>query len=144
MSNKPKKTAPLERPSGTFEEAFRDGVGGCAMDCYCGRLCFDGVNSYDWELDELEGYREEAAKHPDKYAELPYSVDALTVDGKTFVMGCPCNGARRYEDWIRNHAEKLARFLVGIRQERLDRAEALAVADKLAHFPPDPDVGAIL
>lgn len=134
-----KKDTPAYEPcSQNFEEAFRDGFGGCRRTCACGRECFDGANSYDWSPGELEGLRENARLHPDKYLELPYCCSDLTVNNKTFVMGCYCNGARPYEDWIRGHAEKLAAFLVSVRQERLDHAHALQVADALENFPKEP------
>lgn len=126
---------PPQTCSDAFEEAFADGVGGCRHTCECGRECFDDANSYDWQEGEIEELRKNAIAHPDKYVNLPYSCSLLTVSGRTFVLGCPCNGARPYEDWIRRHAEKLAAFLVKIRQERLDYAEALKVADTLANFP---------
>ena len=128
-----------EKPSEIFEEAFRGGFGGCSMVCECGRVCFDYYNHYDWNQGELEELQKKAADNPKKYVPLDYSCCALCIDGKTFVMGCPCNGARKYEDWIRRHAERLAEFLVGIRKERLDRAEALKLADALENFPTDPD-----
>lgn len=109
------------------------------MECDCGRTLFDNSHQYDWEEGELERLEALAESDPEHYAVLDFGCSSVVIDGRTFVMGCPCNGLRAYENFIRNHAEQLAKFLVHLRQERLDYAEALKLADKLANFPPQPD-----
>lgn len=125
----PKK---LEPCTPEFEDAFRDGFGGCRMTCDCGRECFDVANTYDWGEGELEGLKVRADKEPDKYVPLDYSCSGLTVNGKTFVLGCPCNGARRYQDWIDQHDVKLARYLNARCRLLTEQAEALRVFAVLA------------
>lgn len=127
-------------PSEDFEECFISS-GGCCSECDCGRVLFDGHNSYDWEEGELERLQKSAKAHPDKYIELPYAASRLHLGGREFVPGCPCNGARPYEDFIRDNAERIVQFLNKIYQERKQRAVALELAEKLAaDFPPDPDL----
>ncbi len=122
-----------------FEDSFRAGFGGCVMDCHCGRTCFDdSSNSYDWDSGELETLRLRSDQEPDKCVALAHACSALTIDGKTFVLGCPCGGPVAYEKFLRNHAEQIAKFLVAVRKERLEYAEALKMADLLANFPPEP------
>lgn len=130
--SKPKNPEPCSR---AFEDAFHDGVSGCVRTCACGRTCYDTANSYDWEEGELEKLQQDKNAVP-----LDYACSTMTIDGREYVMGCPCNGARKYEDWLRHYAEKIAAFLVKVREERLAHAEALKVADTLANFPRDPAI----
>jgi hypothetical protein len=126
-----KRPDPAERPSREFEEAFVDS-GGCVCHCDCGRIHFDSVNHYDWNDGELEGLKKKAAQHPDKYLESSGSVEAMHIAGAEFVVGCPCNRARRYEDFIINHACSIARFLSARAKNLMREAEAASMSAMLA------------
>ena len=122
----------FEETSPEFEEAFRDGYGGCRRTCDCGRELFDIANSYDWEEGELENLTKLATEKPEEYVALEYSCSTLTVNGRTFVLGCPCNGARPYEDWINRHDRQLAAYLNKRSKLLEEEAKALKVAGVLA------------
>lgn len=94
-----------------FERAFASGSGGCVRDCDCGRTNYDFANRWDWEDGELEGLIEKAKAEPDRYIGHDCSVSTMDVSGKEIVMGCPCNSARRFEDWIIAHGEQIAEYL---------------------------------
>lgn len=118
-------------PSDEFEDAFSSRVSGCVRECFCGRTCFDTYNENDWEEGEKEALIANEAKDPDHYHGLGYSVQTMNIDGKEFVMGCPCNGARPYEDWVRRHAPQLAKYLNALSAEYERKMEACKVAKVL-------------
>lgn len=124
---KDKSPKQYEPCSPEFEMGFSDGFGGCRQTCHCGRECFDRCNSYDWEEGELENLEKLSKTDPEHYIGLDYCCSLLTVDGKTFVLGCPCNGARPYEDWIQRHEVKLAKYLNRRSELLAQQAEALKV-----------------
>lgn len=64
---------------------------------------------------------------PDKYVSLPYSVGTMTIDGREWVMGCPCNGARRFQNVIDNHASQIAHYLNKTSEELRNKSEAIKV-----------------
>jgi hypothetical protein len=97
--------------SQSFERAFSSGSGGCVRDCDCGRTNYDYANSWDWDDGELEALIENAKAEPDRYIGHDHSVSTMDVSGKEIVMGCPCNSARRFEDWIILHAAQIAEYL---------------------------------
>ena len=96
----------FEPPSDMFMEAVTD-AGSISINCeLCGRThfatCDDNV---DFDEGELESLRAKAAENPDKYME-DATVSMISwgyIDNQQVVHGCPCNIARRYEDWIWQH-----------------------------------------
>jgi len=116
-----------DAPSREFEDAFSDHCGSCVQDCACGRTCFDVVNTYDWEAGELDRLEEARVRDPGRYVALEYACCGLTVNGKTFIMGCPCNGGEPYERFLVNHAEQIAKFL----NKRAELLKAHATASEV-------------
>jgi hypothetical protein len=123
---------PTEPVSDEFEAAFSDRSSGCMMDCNCGRTCFDVHNQWDWHTGELERLKVAAEKQPLLYQPLAHGCTGFTIDGRTFVMGCPCNGARKYEDWIIRHERQLAHYLNFRSSLLIGQGEAIKVAGILA------------
>lgn len=97
-------------------EDFIDAVchSACAVvDCgFCGRMHFASSANFDFEEGELEGLLENAEKYPDKYinhGNVPVSNGY--IGGVSFVADCPCNEARKYEDFIWNSRYIIERYL---------------------------------
>jgi hypothetical protein len=105
-------TKPLPpAPSEHMENAFRCG-GGIRFTCHCGRTHFeDRECAGDWDNSELEGLREAFHRDPDKTIACAYSVTYATINGREYVLGCPCNGLRVYEDFLWNHRRGIAEYL---------------------------------
>jgi hypothetical protein len=119
-----------------FERAFSSGTVGPVRDCDCGRTCWDGENDdYDWDAGEREHLEAETLAHPEKFVRLPYGVGTTDVDGRSFVAGCPCNGAGPYERWIIRHAVAIADFLNA--RARLLAKEAAATTVDSPNTPDD-------
>lgn len=123
----------LRPPSEYFERALTTG-GSIVMDCdFCGRTHFeDSEGAGDWDDGELEGLRAKAIAQPDKYHGCNYSVCGGDVNGKRFVIDCPCNGVRPFEDFIWSHGEMIARYL---HDRSLAEKNAAALAHKLLGEP---------
>jgi hypothetical protein len=68
-----------------FKEACRTTLSSCRDTCACGRVFFDGVNSWDWDEDELEKLQEDPSA-----TQLNYTVDMLDVEGTHYVRDCDC------------------------------------------------------
>lgn len=113
-------------PSKEFEDSIRH-AGSLVTTCeFCGRTYFCTWEHGDYEKGELEELRTLAKKEPNKYIEIT-DANAQSwgyIDGKQFVIGCPCNSARKYEDWILEHRYLIADYFK-------DRAERLK--KKLEH-----------
>lgn len=125
-TEKPKVFSPKE-PDEDFEKAFSTNSSGCRSRCACGRECFDLENSWDWEEGELESLTRLAAEQPDRYVALPYSCSRAIINGKEFVLGCPCNGLRSYQDFIDAHAEQIAEYLNARAARLAEHAEKMKV-----------------
>ena len=117
-----KKSKPLKPPSKEFVDAIRH-AGSLVITCeFCDRTYFCTWGNGDYEEGELEELREQAKKEPDKYIEVTDD-DAASwgyIDGRQFVVGCPCNSARKYEDWILSHRYGIAAYFKN-RAQRLKR-----------------------
>jgi hypothetical protein len=101
-----------EQCSELFERVFSSGGGGIVRTCACGRIHYDvSFSGADWEEGELEDLQRRHAENPDKYVECDYTVTTMSVAGEEIVMGCECNTARRYENFIIMHAGLLAIYL---------------------------------
>ena len=82
------------------------GSGGCRRNCSCGITTYNPDGTWDWEEGELEALRK------DKNAiEVDYSVPSVEIDGKEFVVGCPCNGLYKYEGFIWANRELIVQYL---------------------------------
>lgn len=110
-----------EEPSELFVRAIIGG-GSPAADCeFCGRTHFD-INGQFMEKGELDSYRAKAQEKPDQYIPCDGGVSHGCIDGRSFVWGCPCNAATRYERFIWNHRWLIASYLSARAKEEMERA----------------------
>lgn len=106
---KPVSTQPVplkESPSEEFERAF-SGSGSCRVECgFCGREEYNSNGGWDWEDGELE-----ALEADPNATDVDYTPTYGYLNGKVYLHGCPCNQARRYEDFIWSHRHGIADYL---------------------------------
>jgi hypothetical protein len=126
------------KPSEMFVEALKGG-GSSSIYCACGRMHYAPSNLYDSDDEDdytnmLNDALAEQKKDPDGVV-INYEDDFIyckDIDGNTFVVDCPCNGLRKYEDFIWNNRDSIRDYLkVRIAQEAL-WAEQEVVKNKLA------------
>lgn len=103
-------------PSDMFVNALSGfGVGSAVIECgFCGRehLCPDSHYENDndnWKENCEESYKE----NPDNVV-LHYDTDSISaqeINGTMFVIGCPCNGLYRYEQFIWEERDTIRNYL---------------------------------
>jgi len=112
-------------PSELFERVIIN-AGSLVIDCeLCGRTHFATMESGIYGEGELEELLEKAKNNPEKYIQDP-SYDMIswgTIDGKQAVIGCPCNGLRKYEDFIWHNRTVILEYLERRTAETLKRAK---------------------
>lgn len=115
-------------PSDLFINCFDEHCGSAEETCECGRHHYDTCNSYDhdWntKLQQLELYRSQC---PDQYIPHHCSIGRYEVDGRYYVMDCPCNAGYPYEQFIIQHAEKIAAYLNERAKKLREKAEKIEV-----------------
>ncbi len=113
-----------------FEEVFHSNTSGSVRTCKCGRTYFDGdLNDYDWEKGELEDLLEKALMFPTKFYEKEHSIQTMTIGVHEFVIGCECNGAQVYEDFINQNDKKIAEYLNKKAERLKNKAADIEVKD---------------
>jgi hypothetical protein len=101
----------MKEPSEDFYQAFHSNHGSIIMDCPCGRVHFNYMDSHCFEPGELEALEEKQKNNPDKYIGCDYTVTSYMIGKTEFVMGCPCNFGRQFEDFINQNDWRIARYL---------------------------------
>jgi len=98
----------LSPVSREFEDAFKDGHGGCRRTCECGRIFYNSTGGWDFEPGELEELKE----HP-LAEDVEWTVETLTILGKEYVLGChKCmDKIRQYEQFIWAYRDPIAKYL---------------------------------
>ena len=126
------------KPSEMFIDSLQ-GVGASEIYCNCGRTHYAPSNLYD-SADEddypnmLNAALEEQKKDPEGVI-INYEDDVIyakDIDGKTFVVDCPCNGLRKYEDWISANRNPIRNYLKVRVDQELQWAEQEMTLNKLA------------
>ena len=121
-----------------FVDSLKGG-GASSIYCNCGRMHYAPSNLYDSDdeddyTDMLNDALAEQKKNPDGVV-INYEDDfvfAKDIDGKTFVVDCPCNGLTKYENFIWDNRNAIREYLkVRVAQEAL-WAEQEVVKNKLA------------
>ena len=121
-----------------FVDALKGG-GSSSIYCNCGRMHYAPSNLYDSDDEDdytnmLNDALAEQKKNPDGVV-INYEDDFIyckDIDGKTFVVDCPCNGLTKYENFIWSNRDSIRNYLkVRIAQEAL-WAEQEVVKNKLA------------
>lgn len=101
-------------------------AGSIAITCeLCDRTHFASGEPAFFDKGELAELRAKAEKEPEKYLEDAGS-DSLSwgrIDGKQAVIGCPCNGLRRYEDFIWQNRHVIAKYLAARAKDQLAQAQ---------------------
>lgn len=115
-------------PSIEFMNAFTCCGTPVATCGFCGRTIFG--SGRDMDEGEIETLRLSAKTDPDRYVEDSQS-DSIAVgeiNGVLLVWGCPCNKARKYEDFIWSHRLTILDYLKRRTASDLERAQQTADA----------------
>lgn len=97
-----------------FVDAFCHS-GSCMGTCDCGVFYYDSDGQWDFGEGELERHQADP-----KAVDSP--VHQIEVGGRTFVVGCPCNGAGQYETFIWGHRFDIASYLNARSQQEAKNA----------------------
>ncbi len=117
-------------PSDLFMKTFcGSGIGTPQAECSCGRINYAGSSEF-MEEGELDSLRERTRKNPNRFIghENYEAISVRTLAGRNFVLGCPCNGLKTYEDFLLTHPSEIARYFEEHSKEQLRRVEEL-IAD---------------
>lgn len=106
-------TPPPQPPSDLFVKLICSGGAGAQVCEFCGREYLCSTDTAYWDQETLKDWRAKAEKEPDRYIEDQQysSIEYGELDGRLFVLGCDCNSARRYEDFIWGHRELISKYL---------------------------------
>ena len=126
------------KPSEFFIDALNGG-GSSSVYCACGRQHYAPENllassDEDDYKSMLEDVTEEKRKDPDGvviHTDTDF-VYAKDIDNRTFVVDCPCNGLRKYEDWIWNNKDVIRDYLKDRIEQEYRWAEEQLTLNKLA------------
>jgi hypothetical protein len=126
-----------KRPSKMFVRSATV-AGGSNISCNCGRDHYAPNNlrdSYDEDdyQSMVDNCTEEKKGDPEGVV-INYEDDFIyfsEVDGKLFVDGCPCNGLRKYEDFIWKNRNMIRDYYKIRVQQELEWAEQEALVNKL-------------
>ena len=118
MSKEPPKNPPSEIFTRTLSRS-----GGIVSDCeWCGRTFFeDDEHAGDWEPGELEALRKRAKAEPDKCIPMEH-VGRCEMDGKTYIIGCPCNALTPYEEFIWDYRQFIMAYISARVKDIVERA----------------------
>lgn len=118
------KTIPGDRASDFFIKSLTSGgIYGPVVDCdYCGRMHYCVDDNYAESEDNPEGtcITEEAARNILSCLENPDSVvfnrevdciEYVMMHHIKFVVDCPCNGLRAYENFIWDNKDSIRKYL---------------------------------
>lgn len=127
-----------KKPSRMFLKSLRGG-GASSVHCNCGRTHYAPSNLYNSDDKEdydnmLKDCLEEQRKYPEGVV-IDYEndfIEAKDIDGRTFVVDCPCNGLRKYEEWIWNNRHIIRDYLKLRVEQEAKWAEQEVVLNKLA------------
>lgn len=127
-----------KKPSNMFLDSLSGG-GTSSIICSCGRMHYATNDSYDCDEEDdsqsmLDCALEEQKKDPDGVI-INFKDDFVhtkEIDNKIFVVDCPCNGLRRYEEWMWNNRNTFREYFVKRVNQEAIWAEQEKVKNKLA------------
>lgn len=97
-------------PSDLFIDAVVDS-GSITDTCeFCGRTFFEDDENRDWAEGEFEKLKERNGREPDKCVAID-QIRTGTLAGKRGVVGCPCNWATPYENFIWGERHMIMKFI---------------------------------
>jgi len=88
---------------------------------YCGRTYFGGDG--DFEEDEFEELRELAKQNPEMYIECEDYTRVVYVNGKEYVLDCPCMVPKPVEKFLWSHRDIALKFIAVMLKEKIDEVE---------------------
>lgn len=102
---------PEEEASSEFWDAFQYG-GTLRAQCRCGRTHFCSNTTLDYEEGELEELIGQSVTEPDKYIcdTMDDSVAVLDGPNGLLVWGCPCHGAKPFENLLLDYRSQIVDF----------------------------------
>ena len=102
----------MNKVSQDFKNAVITGGCYCQVGCECGITHFMvGDDKGDYSEGELDNLLKMQETNPSKYLSTGYTIDFGYIEGKCFVIDCPCNSLLRYEQWIAHHDRIITKFL---------------------------------
>lgn len=134
-----------------FSKAFCHGGTLCSTLCEnCGRTYFvTSVGHGDYSEGELEELQELAAKHPNRYIEVPDfgSVDTVLMNGKSVVIGCECDPSAAWSKFIEEYSREITEYLKYLWGDKLkdgqssviEAEQALVTIKETKHWKPMTD-----
>lgn len=135
-------------PSDMFVDSINYGVGSAYMQCgWCGREHYCPNADYEppyygIDDDEMEWRRrfEEEFNDNSKGVLLHYDIDGILgkqLNGINFVIGCPCNGLSRFEEFIWNERNTIRNYLRKRVEQEYNWAQEEKTLNKLAGLEDD-------
>jgi len=112
---------PKNPPSDRFCSAFRHSAGLVVTCDFCGRTYF-GTGG-DYNEGERENYEKLAEEKPDEYISVEDFSGRVELGQGDYVDGCPCNAARRFEDWVWTFRREIAEYVQGRAEEEFKDAK---------------------
>jgi len=104
-------------PSEEFNRAIESFFchGSCRGHCdICGREFLNDDKFWSFDENEVEEFKKNAKKYPGWYIITDYSLPiADNLFGVTTVVGCPCNGIRKFEEILWHYRSLIARYFEG-------------------------------
>ena len=127
-----------KKPSRMFVDALRGG-GASSVYCMCGRQHYAPENLLDSEDETdypnmLADVMAEQEKDPDgviihRDTDFVYAKD---IGDRTYVVDCPCNGLRKYEEFIWENRDSIRTYLKARVEQEARWAEQELIKNKLA------------
>lgn len=94
-----------------FEDIF-DSRSGCLIEtCTCGITWFNKHDYNFYDKGEFEKLLEQEIKNPNKFIGVDHSVGTILINGTQIVIGCKCDNAYKWEQFIIKHDEQIAEYL---------------------------------
>jgi hypothetical protein len=105
-----------------FREVFSDGSVCGSMDCeFCNRhYVILGTIEDPAKVEEM---RQLFKTEPDKWIEADEWIETARIDGRTLVVGCPCNILGRYEQFVWRYRQEILAYLGARCADRLESCE---------------------
>lgn len=106
-----------------FDIAFRANHSGCRGICDCGKLYYNGDNTWDWEVGEYE-----ALENGDAICS-EYSIGYVEVGGREYVDVCPCRNEQveKLLNFIDGHSTQIAEYLNRAADDAIKKAKSIMV-----------------
>ena len=123
----------LLAPSKEFLLAIKNSRSGVSDCDFCERTHFSPDSDFAFHEGELEELLENHKKDPDKYiVHEGHGVEGGHLNGRFYVLDCPCNSASKYEDFIWNHRYLIADYFSARYQKMAQQAkDAESVSSKV-------------